>query len=416
MSPAGPEPYAPAADGMAAATPTSQFDTGFVIAEIQAAHVRAPGPDYWQGTAGAVRDGSAERFHFSPPWRTVYARTVESVLLRVRLTDGSVGWGEATCPIAPEVICTLAKGFVSEITAGHHFASVDALVDHLYDAQRCRGYLAGHLQDAAAALDIALHDALARRAGCPVRSLLSPVARACVPAYLSGARAPDRAGRIDAVRRWADAGATAVKLFLRGDATSDLAEFDELRHAVPEIDWWAVDALWTCEHLEQAVQARQAHGERGARWLECPLLPEDLPGHVALQAAPGCPIALGEHFRTALQARAWLDAGALQVLQPDIGRTGFVQARRMLAAARQVGIAVTPHMGGALDVMQAATLQFATVATPEVPCEYQAGLAKRLAPALRTHWRLGPRGFEAPTEAGLGIDVDADALQPFVVG
>ena len=413
MSAAGPSP---AAGGLPGPAPAPQVDTGFVIAEIKAAHVRAPGPDYWQGATGTSRSGPGERFHFSPPWRTVYARAVESVLLRVRLTDGSTGWGEATCPIAPEVICTLAHGFVREITVGRHFASVDALVDHLYDAQRCRGYLSGHLQDAAAALDIALHDALARRAGCAVRHLLSPEARPFVPAYLSGARAPDRAGRIACVRRWAETGSAAVKLFLRGEPEADLEEFDALRQALPEITWWAVDALWTCESRDRAAQARRAHGERGARWLECPLLPEDLPGHVALQAAPGCPIALGEHFRTALQAQPWLDARALQVLQPDIGRTGFVQARRMLAAARPLGIGVTPHMGGALDVMQAATLQFATVATPELPCEYQAGLANRLPAALRTQWRLGPRGFEAPAEAGLGIDVDADALQPFVVG
>ena len=389
------------------------IDTRFRIEQLRAAHVRAPGPDYWQGASGS---GDGRRFRFSPPWRTVYATEVESAWVRVQLADGSVGWGEATCPIAPEAVCTLLNGFVAELCVGREQASIEALVDQLYDAQRCRGYLSGHLQDAVAALDIALHDALARRAGLPVRRLLDAGARDRVPCYLSGARAPDRAGRVQALQRWAEGGSRAVKIFLRGQLDEDLEEFDALRAAVPQIGWWAVDALWTCDTLALAGRARQAFSERGAQWLECPMLPEDLPGHQALQALPGCPVALGEHFRTALQAQPWLQAGTLQVLQPDIGRTGFVQAQRMQQAARELGVRVTPHMGSSLDVMQAATLEFAAVADPLLPCEYQAGLAHRLGRAVTTGWRLGPAGFEAPETPGLGVEVDEDELQRYVVG
>jgi galactonate dehydratase len=103
------------------------------------------------------------------------------------------------------------------------------------------------------------------------------------------------------------------------------------------------------------------------------------------------------------------------VLQPDIGRTGFVMGRRMLEAARRCGVAVTPLMGGALDVMQAATLHFAAAARFDLPCEYQAGLAGRIPGALRSDWTLGRGGFHAPGTPGLGIEVDEAALQEFVV-
>ena len=67
--------------------------------------------------------------------------------------------------------------------------------------------------------------------------------------------------------------------------------------------------------------------------------------------------------------------------------------------------------------MHAATLNFAAAwADADLPCEFQAGLAHRLGPALRTGWQLGPRGFEAPDEPGLGIRVDEQALQAHVVG
>jgi galactonate dehydratase len=394
----------------------TRVDLRFTIERVASVRVRAPGPDYWRGFLQPADEAArARRFRFSPPWRTVYASEVESALVRVRLTDGSVGWGEATCPVAPEVVCVLVNGFIAELVEGRGFASVAALVDALYDAQRCRGYLAGHYQDAVAALDIALHDALAKRARCPVSALFTADAAPVLPCYLSGARAPSRDERIDVVRRWIADGSRAVKLFLRGALESDLDEFAALRAAVPGVEWWAVDALWTYEDPAVAARAKAAFGALGARWLECPMLPEDVAGHAALRQLPGAPIALGEHFRTALQVTPWLDAAALDVLQPDIGRTGFVMGGRIAATAAAHGVIVTPHMGGALDVMQAATLHFAAAFPGPMPCEYQQGLAARMGAAIRTHWKLGPRGFEAPDRPGLGVDVDEETLQAFVV-
>ena len=394
----------------------TRFDMAFTIADVMSVRVHAPGPDYWRGFLR--QDGTAKResrFQFSPPWRSVYAREVESALVRVRLADGSVGWGEATCPIAPEVICTLLNGFVAEVVEGQAYASVDALVDALYDAQRCRGYLAGHYQDAVAALDIALHDALAKRARCPTSALFTTAALPVLPAYLSGARAPSRAERIDLLQQWAATGSRAVKIFLRGALDADLEEFTALRDAAPELDWWAADALWTYEEPAIAARAKAALGALGAQWLECPMLPEDLSGHAALRRLPGAPIALGEHFRTALQVAPWLEAGTVDILQPDIGRTGFVLGGRILAAAHEHGVTVTPHMGGALDVMQAATLQFAAACATTLPCEFQSGLAGRIADAIQSHWKLGAQGFEMPSVPGLGIMVDENALQAYVV-
>lgn len=394
---------------------SGRHDLAFRIAEVRSVRVHVPGPDYWRGfLKGDAADAAPGRFQFSPPWRTVYAREVETALVRVRFADGSVGWGESTCPIAPEVVCILLNGFVADLVQGRAFAGPDALVDLLYDAQRCRGYLAGHAQDAAAALDIAVHDALARRNGCPVSQLLCDEPASFVPCYLSGARAPTRAGRIALLQQWAEEGSTAVKIFLRGELDADLEEFAALQDGAPAVGWWAADALWTYCEPAVAARARRELAALKARWLECPMLPEDLAGHVQLRDAPGTAIALGEHFRTSLQVGDWLQAGVVQVLQPDIGRTGFVMGRRMLAMAAAAGVAVTPHMGGALDVMQAATLHFAASAGFDLPCEYQAGLAQRIPAALHSGWRLQRGGFAVPEDAGLGITVDEEALQQYV--
>src|SRR5690606_34853545 len=144
-----------------------------------------------------------------------------------------------------------------------------------------------------------------------------------VPLYLSGLRRATRAERVAQLSVAFAEGFRAAKIFVDQDSAETLAEFDALRGAVPHDCALMVDALWSYSSVEEARRLSLALAERGARWLECPLLPEDLPGHVALRRAGGTPIAIGETFFNSYQLRDWIDAGAFDVYQPDIGRVGF---------------------------------------------------------------------------------------------
>ena len=166
--------------------------------------------------------------------------------------------------------------------------------------------------------------------------------------------------------------------------------------------------------IEEAAAAKLAYGEHGAEWLECPLLPEDLAGHQALRVLPGARIALGESFHTRFESAPWLEGRALDVFQPDVGRTGITETLRQMRVADAGGIAVTPHMGGALKLFQA-TLHVAAACGSELLCEYQAGLAGRLGAALDSGWRYEAGAFRLPDRPGLGVEVDLEALAPFVV-
>ena len=181
----------------------------------------------------------------------------------------------------------------------------------------------------------------------------------------------------------------------------------------------------------------------GARWLECPLQPEDLTGHRYLATQPGAPIALGEHFRTHYQTADWFaHSPALDVYQPDIGRTGLSDGLRQIEQARAVGVPSTPHMGSGLHVFQSATLHFATACwnggpMPDTPGadadsaagtvsrapgsdvaflqEYQAGLAERGDRVGRTSWQYDDGCFALPDAPGLGVEIDEEALARYTV-
>ena len=390
-------------------------DLDFEVAAVEAFHLALGGKSYWEGYLSG-RDVAAERFLTTPGWRTVYPRQVETVFLKVTLSDGTVGWGEPNAPIGPEITGLIATPLIQPVVRSRPFASPESFWDFLYDTERGRGHGAGFYLDAIAGLDLAVWDALARRAGLPLARLLSEQPRTSIPVYLSGLRQSTREERIAHARDYAGRGLTGIKIFLAGDIAAGREELAALQAGVPEIRRWMVDVLWSFEDLESAAKARLAYGELRAEWLECPLLPEDLAGHVALARRPGAPVALGESFHTRFEAGPWLEQGALHVFQPDVGRAGISDALRQMRIARDHGIPTTPHMGSGLDLFQAATLHFAAACGDEHLCEYQAALAGRLGGAIDTGWRFADGAFGMPDRPGLGVEVDEAALTPFLVG
>jgi len=390
--------------------------TDFSIKTVTSVHLAFPeASSYWEGYRADEGTLLTERFEFKQGWQTVYARHVESPLIKVELSDGSIGWGEANCGIGPEILCAITDNIIEQMVVGREFGSPFQLWDFLYDSQRGRGYSSGYWLDALAALDIAVWDALGKRAGVPVAAMLSESPRKNIPAYLSGVRRNTLQERVAHVNQWIDTGLRGAKIFLTGDWEAGAAELDGLMAGAPRMEQWMVDTLWMCSH-DGASRSKEEYGKRNVRFFECPLQPEDLIGHRELNSKPGAPIALGEHFRTRYQLEPWLENPLpLDVYQPDIGRTGisdFIKQRDMASAA---GIPTTPHMGTGVSVFQAATLQCAALASPELLQEFQGGLSDKLGDASDSAWAYKDGSFTLPDRPGIGADLNEDAIEPFIV-
>ena len=384
-------------------------DLSFAIRAVEAYHLVIPGKTYWSTFNQANRAASL-RFLLKPGWRTVYARQVESALVRVTLSDGSVGWGEATEPICPEVICRLATQLLAPLVGGTTFADPPALWDFCYDLNRGRGHSAGYQLLAMAALDVAVWDALGRRHDTPVCGLISETPRQAVPVYLSGIRRGNISERIALLRELTADGLRGAKIFVDGDTEATLREVKALREGVPGNWDLMADALWSYSDVEAAARAKRRLESHGVQWLECPLLPEDLEGHVELAAREGVPIALGEGFFTSLQVAPWVKAGALQILQPDICRTGFSDAIRQQRLAEAAGVQTTAHMGSGSPIVQAAALQFDASLQGALLAEHQFDLGESLPDVFRSRWIYRDGTMRVPEPRGVGLDVDEAAL------
>jgi L-rhamnonate dehydratase len=88
---------------------------------------------------------------------------------------------------------------------------------------------------------------------------------------------------------------------------------------------------------------------------------DDIPGLARVRASVATPIAAGEHEATRYGFRDLVEAGAVDVLQPDVNRLGGItEARRVWALGETFGLDVIPHLGFAHN----AHLAITSLATP----------------------------------------------------
>jgi galactonate dehydratase len=374
------------------------------IVDVTCYPVKLRGPDVYLGAA--TRAPTAADYYVRPPWRSLYSDRYETLIVRLTCDDGTVGWGEALAPVAPEVPAAIVERLLTPALLGADPRRVRPLWTVLRGLMRERGHLVGHQADALAAVDIALWDLAGKAAGLPVHALLGGAFRDSVPTYVSGLPVPDDAARGALAREWFAQGVRSVKLHLGNGVDADLATFDAVAASGLRV---AVDAHWAYP-LSDGLRLGRALDERGAWFLEAPLEPEDIAGHRELAAALITPVAVGEALRNRYEFRSWLDARALDIAQPDVGRTGITELMEIAAVAAAFHVPVAPHHSVGLGVVLAAGIHVAAAIEAMPGFEFQPGpfpVANRI---LTRPLTGGPVAFDVPSTPGLGVDVDITTL------
>jgi galactonate dehydratase len=98
-------------------------------------------------------------------------------------------------------------------------------------------------------------------------------------------------------------------------------------------------------------------------------------------------------------------AGAMRIVQPDLGRCGITEALRIAHTAQRAGMEIVPHLAPALGPLLYATLQFAA-ATPNcrmVP--HTPGLVETAGEYSTSPVAFRHGHYTVPTAPGLGIDL-----------
>jgi galactonate dehydratase len=166
-------------------------------------------------------------------------------------------------------------------------------------------------------------------------------------------------------------------------------------------------------HLPMAKQLVKALEPYSPFFIEEPLLSEHITGIKTLHQLTGCPIALGERLHSRWDVRPFLEAGCVDILQPDISHVGGIsEMRRIAAMAETYDVALAPHcpLG---PIALAANFQVDIVSPNFVIQEMSLGIHYNSTGQDITSYISNPDvwsvkdGYVAiPTGPGLGIEID----------
>ena len=185
----------------------------------------------------------------------------------------------------------------------------------------------------------------------------------------------------DTLMRVREAGFRAVKIgwgpFGRVSNSMDEAIVATARDVLgPEtelmVDPGASDAFWPNGYTWALRTAKMLQGYNVA-WFEEPLRPDALEDFVALRRSTEIPISGGEVLTRRQAFRPWLEAGAFDIVQPDVCKVGGISEERKIGwMAQEFGIQMIPH-GWNTAVGLAADLQLASALMQTDKVEYLQG-------------------------------------------
>ena len=335
-------------------------------------------------------------------------------IIAVLTDEGLTGWGSV---FTSEELVKGSLTVLKPLYLGENALEPERVSEVLHQNTFWQGR-GGAITHTISGIDIALWDILGKATGQPVGRLLGGRYRDRVQPYASLLmREPEQmAGELLPVKAQ---GFRAFKIgwgpFGRRNKATDEAIVRAAREAVgPEnrlmVDAGASDAFWP-QNLKWALRTAEMLADYDVAWFEEALVPDAFEDYVTLRKASRIPIAGGEVLTRRQSFQPWLEAGAFDIVQPDVTKCGGISEERRIGwMARDNGVRFIPH-GWNTTVGLAADLQLASAFAGTDLVEYLTG-----SPFIDElcDWKLDAEGMLAiPSGPGLGIRINLEALREF---
>lgn len=294
------------------------------------------------------------RIPLKRPWGADVTE-IQVIAVTIIGDDGTEGYGFSWTPsIGASAVQAMLEDDLAPFLRGRPASPAvwDAAWAHLHEAGG-----GGVTTIALAGVDLALWDRRARVAGIGVTEMLGRH-HDRLPVYGSGVNLHYTLDELVAqTERWVRSGCGAVKIKVGApDLAEDLDRVAAVRSVLGPERRLFVDAnqRWDLDTATRSIQALSAHG---IDWIEEPLRADDLTGHVELRRRIDVPVALGENLHTIHRFRDFVDAGAADIVQPNIIRVGGITPfLRIAELARQRQVEFAPHLLPELSAQLAFTL------------------------------------------------------------
>ncbi|MEL6264537.1 MAG: L-rhamnonate dehydratase [Pseudomonadota bacterium] len=267
----------------------------------------------------------------------------------VEATDGTIGIGNAA--LAPGVVKKAIDDHYAPLIIGEDPFDYAYLWEKMYRRSHAWGRK-GIGMTAISAIDIAIWDLMGKLVGKPVFKLLGGRTKERIPVYYSKLYADS----VDAMQAEAAtavaAGYQAFKSrfgFGPKDGMAGMREYLKRVEALREVIGWDRDLMLEAYmgwNLDYAKRMLPKLAKYEPRWLEEPVIADDVEGYRELNALNIVPISGGEHEFSVIGCKDLIATRAVSVLQYDTNRVGGITAAQKInAIAEAHQVPVIPHAG-----------------------------------------------------------------------
>ena len=358
-------------------------------------------------------------------------QTREALLVKVHTSDPDiVGWGESAMwggPHAPSV--SVIERELAPLIVGHDPRRPEYLWEKVYQETYYHGRK-GMVLACLSGIDIALWDIVGKCAGQPLWRLLGGFGRP-LSSYASAGYYRHDYGLDDFaadVSRARTAGFRGYKMKignipqvvhggvldevpLRTNFDQDIARVAAAREAIGTDRNLMCDAN-TSLKPRVAMRYAEALAPLNPRWFEEPTQPENVEGCAELASRTRIPIAGFETETNKYNFARLIDAGAIQVVQPDVIQVGgiteaikiahYAQMRHLDFTTKNYSTAIS--VGASLQVLYALS-NGDYFECDQDPCPWRDDIVTQPVYAMDD-------GMITPTERpGIGVDVDEASLE-----
>ena len=340
--------------------------------------------------------------------------------LELETDEGITGWGEPVLEGHCDAVLACVKEYAPYLV-GHDPARIEDIWSTIFRAGFYRG--GGVLMSALSGIDQALWDIKGKVFGAPVYQLMGGACRDSMRVYSwVGGDRPDDTGA--AAKERMDAGFTAVKM----NATEELQMVDSydkidavlervaaIRESCGKYFGIAIDFHGRVHKPMAKILAKKLE-EFDPMFLEEPVLCENMECFREIADCCNIPIATGERIFTRYDFKRLLQAGGVDIIQPDLSHAGgLTEVKKIASMAEAYDVALAPHcplgpiaLSACLQIN--ATCYNAVIQEQSMGIHYNVG-KEVLDYALNKEDFKFVDGFvKLPTRPGLGIEVNKELV------
>ena len=339
----------------------------------------------------------------------------DTIIVRVETSEGITGYGEAHPGRSPGSVVSIIHNTLAPMLIGMKATDCVGVWQRVHRMQLSSHGVGSGASLGLSGIDMALWDIRGKAANMPLYELLGG-SKKRIPAYAGGISLgyQPKESLAEEAQTYIAQGYKAIKLRLGDSARADIERVKHVRKVVGD----GIDILTdanTAYTMDDARRVLPVLAEIQAGWLEEPFACSDFHSYrEAAKITPLVPIAAGENHYGRFEFAQLLEAGAVQIWQPDLSKCGGItEGLRIAAMASAYRIPMNTH-SSATGINHAATIHFAAAIENAGYFEACVSHFNPLRDMFGKVFEIGADGCVEPLDKpGIGIEVDESLFEQY---